>query len=79
MLNLTGNRPTYALIDVERFGKNIDTARQLSKSDIIAVVKADAYGHGAETLAQYAYQKKNVRNFAVATMTECLNLRKFML
>ncbi|MBQ3033746.1 MAG: alanine racemase [Deferribacterales bacterium] len=78
MLNLTGNRPTYALIDVERFGKNIDTARQLSKSDIIAVVKADAYGHGAETLAQYAYQKKNVRNFAVATMTEGLNLRKFI-
>ncbi len=69
-------RPTYALIDMERFGDNIDTARALSKSDIIAVVKADAYGHGAIVLAKYAYNEKNVTNFAVATMAEGLELRK---
>lgn len=71
-------RPTYALVDVERFGRNIDKARKLSKSDIIAVVKADAYGHGANILAEYAYNEKNVKNFAVATMSEGLTLRKYL-
>ena len=52
-------RPTYAVIDMERFGNNIDIARNLSKSDIIAVVKADAYGHGAKILAKYAYEEKH--------------------
>ena len=69
-------RPTYAVIDMERFGNNIDIARTLSKSDIIAVVKADAYGHGARILAKYAYEEKNVTHFAVATMIEGIELRK---
>lgn len=69
-------RPTYALVDKKRFGRNIDKARSLSRSDVIAVVKADAYGHGAGVLAEYAYKEKNVRNFAVATMTEGLSLRE---
>lgn len=75
-MNIISNRPTYALINKNNFGQNIDIARKLSKSDIIAVVKADAYGHGAIELSKYAYFNKNVRNFAVATMTEGLLLRK---
>lgn len=71
-------RPTYALIDLNRFGSNIDEARRLSKSDIIAVLKADAYGHGAARLAEYAYKEKNVTHFAVATMMEGLELRKHL-
>lgn len=71
-------RPTYAVIDMERFGYNIDIARKLSKSDIIAVVKADAYGHGAKILAKYAYEEKNVKHFAVATMIEGIELRKVL-
>lgn len=69
-------RPTYAVIDLERFLSNIELARNLSKSDIIAVVKADAYGHGAKVLAQYAYNELNVTHFAVATMIEGIELRK---
>ncbi len=76
MLLVNSNRPTYAIVDKERFGRNIDLARRLSGSDIIAVVKADAYGHGARELAEYAYREKRVRNFAVATMTEGLVLRQ---
>lgn len=71
-------RPTYAVIDMENFGHNIDIARKLSKSDIIAVVKADGYGHGAKILAKYAYEEKKVKNFAVATMIEGLELRKVL-
>lgn len=75
-MEIINNRPTYALVNRENFGKNIDVARKLSKSDIIAVVKADAYGHGAIELSKYAYYNKNIRNFAVATMTEGLLLRQ---
>lgn len=71
-------RPTYAVIDLERFYSNIELARNLSKSDIIAVVKADAYGHGAKILAKYAFQKMNVTHFAVATMIEGIELRKVL-
>lgn len=71
-------RPTYAVIDLERFYSNIELARSLSKSDIIAVVKADAYGHGAKILAKYAFQKMNVTHFAVATMIEGIELRKVL-
>lgn len=71
-------RPTYAVIDLERFISNIELARSLSKSDIIAVVKADAYGHGAKVLAKYAYKHANVTHFAVATMIEGIELRKVL-
>lgn len=71
-------RPTYAVIDLERFHSNIELARSLSKSDIIAVVKADAYGHGAKILAKYAFQEMNVTHFAVATMIEGIELRKVL-
>lgn len=71
-------RPTYTVIDLERFASNIELARSLSKSDIIAVVKADAYGHGAKILAKYAYEEMNVTHFAVATMIEGIELRKVL-
>ena len=76
MLPVNNNRPTYAVIDKDRFGRNIDLARHLAGSDIIAVVKADAYGHGARELAEYAYREKKIRTFAVATMTEGIELRQ---
>ena len=69
-------RPTYAVIDMKRFGSNIDIARNLSKSDIIAVVKADAYGHGAKVLAKYAYEEKNISLYA---MCICIYLHTYCL
>ena len=45
---------------------------------IMAVVKADAYGHGAKILAKYAYEEMNVTHFAVATMIEGIELRKVL-
>lgn len=71
-------RPTYAIVDKYRFGRNIDKARNLSKSDIVAVVKANAYGHGARVLSEYAYSEKNVKNFAVATMEEGISLKEYL-
>jgi len=70
------HRPTYAEINLANFIDNIAIAKQLSHSDIIAVVKADAYGHGAKELSLYAYEHAGIDAFAVATMTEALNLRE---
>jgi len=69
-------RPTYATIDLEAFGHNIEVARKISGADIIAVVKADGYGHGATPLAEYAYKKKAVKRFGVATIKEGISLRQ---
>lgn len=71
-------RPTYAKVDLERLGSNIALARKLSGSDIMAVVKADAYGHGIKETATYAYKKQKVKTFAVATATEGFFLRKII-
>ncbi len=69
------HRPTYAEIDLAKFSNNIMIARGSSNSDIIAMVKADAYGHGATDTSLYAYKNSNVKHFAVATMTEGLELK----
>jgi alanine racemase len=41
-------------------------------------VKADAYGHGAKELAEFAYEKHNIKHFAVATFDEAIELRNIM-
>lgn len=71
-------RPTYAFIDLKAFGHNIEVARKKSGSDILAVVKADGYGHGASRLAEYAWKNHNVKNFGVATVLEGMNLRNVL-
>lgn len=69
-------RPTYAQIDLKAFGHNIEQARKLSGTDIIAIIKADGYGHGAVRLAEYAIKNCGVRKFGVATVLEGIVLRK---
>jgi alanine racemase len=69
-------RPTYAEIDLPAFGRNLETARQLSGTDVIAIVKADAYSHGELEVCTYAYTHHNCTKFAVATFLEGLILRE---
>ena len=42
-------RPTYATIDTAAFARNIDAIQRVlpQHSRLIAVLKANAYGHGA--------------------------------
>ena len=42
----------------------------------MAVVKADAYGHGSVRTAQYLQQKHGCTAFAVATLEEAITLRQ---
>jgi len=68
-------RPNQAIIDLDALRHNIAHARRLApKSKIMAVIKADAYGHGAVAIAKALETKTNA--FAVACIEEALELRE---
>ncbi len=69
-------RPTYAQINMQNFAHNIFLAKKLSGSEIIAIVKADGYGHGADKLGVFANKHCGVRDFGVATISEGIALRE---
>lgn len=71
-------RPTYAFIDLNNYAYNINQAKKISGSEIMAIVKANGYGHGAARLATYAYEKCGVNKFGVATIEEGIALRDSM-
>ena len=66
-------RPARALIDLDALRHNYRLARELSGAKALAVVKADAYGHGAVRCAQALEAEAD--GFAVACIEEALELR----
>ncbi|MCY1199340.1 Alanine racemase [compost metagenome] len=66
-------RPARALIDLEALRHNYRLAREVTGAKALAVVKADAYGHGAVRCAQALEPEAN--GFAVACIEEALELR----
>ena len=70
------SRPTWAEIDLPALGHNLQQALNLcaTAQRILAVVKADAYGHGAIPVTR-ALQSFGICDFAVATLEEALELR----
>ena len=69
-------RPTKAVIDLGAIKKNLTAFQQRSgDAEVIAVVKADAYGHGVLAVAKTAIEN-GVRLLAVATPDEALYLRE---
>ena len=69
-------RPTYAKIDLRALGANLQTVRNHLPQGcgIVAMVKADAYGHGAVPVAK-KLATLGVTAFGVATVEEGLELR----
>lgn len=68
-------RPNQAILDLQALRHNVDVARQLApRSRIMAVVKANAYGHGAVTIGE-ALQPL-VDAMAVACIEEAVELRR---
>lgn len=67
----------YAKIDLDEIEYNIEAMRQLLRPDtkILAVVKADGYGHGAVEIAHTIESFDHVFGFAVATAEEAFVLR----
>ena len=66
-------RPARALIDLQALRHNYQLAREVTGAKALAVVKADAYGHGAVRVAQALEAEAD--GFAVACIEEALELR----
>jgi len=68
--------PTYCEIDLSAFSNNLKEIRRLipDHTKIMAVVKADAYGHGSVTIAKEA-QSAGAEFLAVARLNEAMLLR----
>ncbi len=68
-------RPTWAEISLSKLRRNCECVRRLAgRRKVMAVVKADAYGHGAVPIAK-GLAKSGVDWFGVATVEEALELR----
>lgn len=69
-------RPTWIEIDLKAIQYNAKLIMEhAGATRLIAVVKADAYGHGAVAVTQALYDI-GIRDFAVATISEALTLRQ---
>ncbi|MGB0665089.1 MAG: alanine racemase [Pontibacterium sp.] len=73
------SRPTKATINLSAIGHNYTLAKQLQpNSKAVAIIKADAYGHGAKAVASYLESQAtlNVDAFGVACIEEAVELRE---
>jgi alanine racemase len=68
-------RPTRAIVHLAAIRANFARTRRLAgEREVIAVVKADAYGHGAVAVAR-ALAQAGCRRLAVASFEEAVQLR----
>ncbi len=69
-------RPVWAEIDLSAIKNNISEIKKIiGEKKIIAVIKANAYGHGAVETGK-ALRKEGIDFFAVAILEEALELRR---
>ncbi|ULA61487.1 MAG: Alanine racemase [Nitrospira sp.] len=67
---------TSASVDLTALAQNVAHVRRLApRADVLAVVKANAYGHGAVEITR-ALQQLAVHRFGVATVDEGVELRR---
>jgi alanine racemase len=69
------NYGTWLEIDLSTLRKNYQLLSELSKSKVMPIVKANAYGHGFERVA-VALEKAGAEWFGVARIEEALMLRE---
>jgi alanine racemase len=76
-VGMSDNRPTIAEIDLKALRHNYAVIRREIKPDcgVLAVVKADAYGHGFMDVSQ-ELEALGVTAFGVAFLAEGIQLRK---
>ncbi len=67
-------RRVYAQIDLEAIRHNLGEVKKRSGAKLLAVIKANAYGHGAIRVARAT--EDMVDYFAVATIEEAIDLRE---
>lgn len=68
---------TYVTVDLDAIAYNFESMRKNIRegTQIIAVIKADAYGHGAVTVGRFLETFPYIWGFATATAEEALELR----
>jgi alanine racemase len=72
-------RPTYAVIDLKKLKNNfLNIRKKAGKAKIMAVIKADAYGHGVEDVvkALNSLKDKSPEYYAVAIPDEGVEFRQ---
>lgn len=69
----------YAAINLNNLRNNYNIIKKIitPPAGVICVVKADAYGHGVKHCSETLYEE-GARIFAVATLTEALELRQIL-
>ncbi len=69
----------WAEVSLARLKKNVEIIKSLNspETEIMAVVKADAYGHGDEHIIKCLAEKCGIRYFAVSNLDEAIAVRKF--
>ena len=65
---------TFVRIDLDAIARNFDAVREKSGVSVMAIIKADAYGHGAVQVGRWLQNK--CRFFGVSSITEALELRR---
>ena len=76
-MNQKSDRRTWVKIDLDAIAKNVRIINKIldGKSKIMAIVKADAYGHGATFVAR-ELAECGVDFFGVSSMDEAMQLRE---
>ena len=72
---MENNRPVWVEVDLRALKRNYERVKAFTKSEIMPIVKADAYGHGAVEVVR-ALHDMGARRFGVAVLEEALELRK---
>ena len=69
-------RPAWVEIDLKKLDRNIKNIKAKANGrEVIGVIKADAYGHGAVKCAE-VLRKNGIKTFAIATLHEAIELRE---
>ncbi|MDD4964641.1 MAG: alanine racemase [Gallionella sp.] len=66
-------RPIFAQLDLNALENNLHVARRMTRARIMAVIKADGYGHG---LLRVADALKQADGFALLDLHEAIQLRE---
>ena len=69
-------RDAWLEVNLSNLEFNIEYLHQEFKKPLIPVIKADAYGHGANVLAELMDSYDFIFAYAVASIDEALNLRE---
>lgn len=71
---MTNFRPVWAEINLSALRHNLQRIKGYTNSEIMPIVKADAYGHGAVQIVR-TLKEEGIQRFGVAFLEEALELR----